>query len=418
MDQRLPPQLEARDDHSQSRSDMMRQDDTRCHFPVFQAHRSNHNSFIRGRKSLDRFTAQPVGQQTAQYEHHNPMNGQYGNLAASRARYTTLESQSDAARKDWEHLLKQYHQHQLHYEVAIDPYSHDSDSSNHLLGVSALRDRLVNSGRDLEAHSTKVKAIEREYQQARTTFDLEFARLIVPSNARSGLIATSNSQSIASNSEYTHTTNTTQPDRRLSCPTPASSMPDPTNNPESNFETLREDYFKWAADVNMYGEQLAEHNYDYWATRTDRERRQDQDEILLVTDEEFEANANRRRNVITMALDEAIVNADRLKAECESLDIDLNPERRNIWDLEDAALSEAEIEARDEYRRAFDATVTLVPSEALRHAELVPASPSEHGSEPLDYSAPNERVDSWVEALSPDLDANEQADDPTTPVHA
>jgi len=117
-------------------------------------------------------------------------------------------------------------------------------------------------------------------------------------------------------------------------------------------------------------------------------------------------------------LDEAIVNADRLKAECESLDIDLNPERRNIWDLEDAALSVAEIEARDEYRRAFDATVTLVPSEALRHAELVPASPSEHGSEPLDYSAPNERVDSWVEALSPDLDANEQADDPTTPVHA
>lgn len=195
-------------------------------------------------------------------------------------------------------------------------------------------------------------------------------------------------------------------------------MPDPTNDPEPNFETLREDYFKWAADVNMYGEQLAEHNYDYWATRTDRERRQDQDEILLVTDEEFEADANRRRNVITKALDEAIVNADRLKAECEALDIDLNPERRNIWDLEDAALSVAEIEARDEYRRAFDANLTFVPPEAFQNAELVPASPSEHGSEPLDYSAPNERIDSWVEALSPDLDASEQAEEPTTPVHA
>lgn len=152
--------------------------------------------------------------------------------------------------------------------------------------------------------------------------------------------------------------------------------------------------------------------------RADRERRQDQDEILLVTDEEFDADANRRRDIITKALDEAIETADRLKAECESLGIDLNPARRNVWDLEEVALSEAETEARDEYRKTFEAAINLVPQEAFENAELVLASPSEHGSEPLDYSAPSERTESWLDALSPEPDADEQAEDPTTPIHA
>jgi hypothetical protein len=81
-------------------------------------------------------------------------------------------------------------------------------------------------------------------------------------------------------------------------------------------------------------------------------------------------------------------------------------------------LSGAETEARDEYRKAFESALTLVPPEAFENAELVLASPSEHGSEPLDYSAPSERIESWVEALSPDSDANEQAEEPTTPIHA
>jgi hypothetical protein len=346
------------------------------------------------------------------------MNEQYQRLAESRARCTALESQSEAARQHWGQLLKQYHQSQLRYEIAIDPYNRDATSSGQISDMSTLRHRLINSGRDLEAHSTRVRAIERDYREARATFDLEFARLVVPSNYQTRPTAPSNPQSIASNSAYTYTTYATQLDRRPSWPTPASSLPDPMHNPAADLETLREDYFKWAANVNIYGEQLAEHKYDYLTTRADRERRQDQDEILLIKDEDFEADANRRREAITKALDEAIDNADRLKAECESLGIDLNPERRNIWDLEDAALSGAETEARDEYRKAFESALTLVPPEAFENAELVLASPSEHGSEPLDYSAPSERIESWVEALSPDSDANEQAEKPTTPIHA
>jgi hypothetical protein len=181
-------------------------------------------------------------------------------------------------------------------------------------------------------------------------------------------------------------------------------MPDPL--------ALREEYFKWAADVNMYGEQLADHNYEYWTSLADRERRQDQEEVLSLADEDFEADAQKRRDFITRALDEAIDNADRLKAECEELGIDLNPQRRNIWDLEDEALSDEDIKARAEYRKAFDAALTIVPPEAFENAELVLATPSDHGSEQLDFLAPSERTGSWVETLSQEQYLDEAIDEP------
>lgn len=183
-------------------------------------------------------------------------------------------------------------------------------------------------------------------------------------------------------------------------------------------EALREDYFKWAADVNIYGEQLADHNYDYWTSLDDRERRQDQDETLSITDEEFEADAQRRREIITKALDEAIDKADRLEAECKSLGIDLNPQKRNIWDLEDIALSKAETEARAEYRQTFEAAFAHVPPEAFENAELVLASPSEHGSDNGDCSAPSEHIENWVENLSPDGDTNNRIERPMLSDHA
>jgi hypothetical protein len=97
---------------------------------------------------------------------------------------------------------------------------------------------------------------------------------------------------------------------------------------------LREKYFEWAADVNIYGEQLADQNHEYRTSLADRERRRDQEEVLSVADEDFEADAQKRRDVITRALNEAINEAD-----CKELGIDINPQRRNIWDLEDEELS-------------------------------------------------------------------------------
>ena len=408
MDHGLPPELEARNSYPRSRSDMLRQDGMRYQAQVPQTHNLSFNNFLRGQRSLDRFQSQPAGPPIAQYR--ISLDERFQILETSHTRCSELESQSRSAKTHWNELLSQYHQSQLRYEVAIDPYKVDSTSSAHPSDMSALRKQLMRNGRALEAHSIVIRNIEREYDEARTALKMDFTRL--------RLIVPSNPQSIISNSAYTNTTYATQPDRRQSWHTSASSMPDPTPNHMPDPEALREDYFKWAADVNIYGEQLADHNYDYWTSLDDRERRQDQDETLSTTDEEFEADAQRRREIITKALEEAIDKADRLKTECESLGIDLNPQKRNIWDLEDVALSEAETEARAEYRKTFEAAFAHVPPEAFENAELVLASPSEHGSEGLEYSAPSERIENWVENLSPDGDTDEQIERPMLSDHA
>jgi hypothetical protein len=399
MDFGLASESKARNSHARSPSDA-RQDGVKNVFPDSEALKCTSNHLVRGHKSLDHFSRE-LFSRTAQDELLNSMNKQYERLVRCRARCTALRSQSGAARKHWQRLLSQYHQITSAYETALDPYKSVSASSPQQQDVVVLRGYLIEIGKVLEGQSFKIRIIRGDLHEAQIALEhceLEFMELARLSNSQS------NPQSTSSTSAYTHTTHTTQPDRRPSWQTSGSSMPDPL--------ALREEYFKWAADVNMYGEQLADHNYEYWTSLADRERRQDQEEVLSLADEDFEADAQKRRDFITRALDEAIDNADRLKAECEELGIDLNPQRRNIWDLEDEALSDEDIKARAEYRKAFDAALTIVPPEAFENAELVLATPSDHGSEQLDFLAPSERTGSWVETLSQEQYLDEAIDEP------
>lgn len=168
--------------------------------------------------------------------------------------------------------------------------------------------------------------------------------------------------------------------------------------------------------MNIYGEQLADFNYDHWTVLADRERRIDQEETLSVPDENFQADADPRREIITQALDKAIEDADELKAQCEAAGLDLDPYRRNIWDLDDTALSQAEMEHRTEYRKTFEAALASVPPEAFENAELVLATPSDNGSEPDEFIEPSRRVRSWVESVPSRGDTNEKFDDELLPL--
>jgi hypothetical protein len=135
-------------------------------------------------------------------------------------------------------------------------------------------------------------------------------------------------------------------------------------------------------------------------------------------DGNFRSDAQRRRDGIVLALNKAIDNADRLKAKCERAGIDHNTRIRNMWNLEDEALSDADIKAKAEYHKAFKAALAIVPPEAFNNAELVLATPSDHGSEKPDFSGPSERTEIWVDAISQEQYRDEGIDEPKASGHA
>jgi hypothetical protein len=86
--------------------------------------------------------------------------------------------------------------------------------------------------------------------------------------------------------------------------------------------------------------------------------------------------------------------------------------------LEDKALSDADIKAKAEYREAFKAALAIVPPEAFKNAELVLATPSDHGSEEPDFPAPSERTEIWVDSISQEQYRDEGVDEPKAPGYA
>lgn len=366
-----------------------------------------HSSLVHRHRSLGSLS------QTA-LTHSMPHNGKsaierFRHLKAARAHRTTLQYEFQVAKKRWKETNKAYHKARSLYEkVALNPFADFQPSGQPGHDSVAARSRLNRLETDLESQCSNIRHIKGELQAARTSLERsERGFMELMDNHPMRL----EPQDVAYAAIPTH--DRTQ-DVDLNA-VPASSDQAPPWDLQDD-DSLRDAYFRRAADVNIYGEQLADLNYDYWTTLADRERRQDQEETLSIPDDIFQADAERRREVITEALDEAIKYADKLKDQCLAAGLDLNPHRRNIWDLEDDALSTAEMEHRTEYRKTFEAALAHVPPEAFENAELVLATPSDNGSEPDAFIEPSQRVKSWVESVPPSGDVHEKPTDEFPPL--
>jgi hypothetical protein len=95
-----------------------------------------------------------------------------------------------------------------------------------------------------------------------------------------------------------------------------------------------------------------------------REYREDQDEVLSISDEEFERRYYEGRTSITQQLDNAIKDADRLYAECGKQGIDVEANRLARRDDQDASNNEAG------YQKFFEASLDLNPVEAFQNVEV------------------------------------------------
>lgn len=343
--------------------------------------------------SLGSLVQNQSGSHTPPEDHYILVSEQYENLKACRANRTALRSEFQAAKELFQRSRKRYNKARAAYETAIDPFAENSKSSSSAQDMVNIRSRLTKAEADLESQGTQVRSIKTNLQAARASMEraerdfMDLAHREAQQFKHQNVIRTGKQ---ASDTRSVR---------------PASSLAMAFSRSEQN--ALQGAYFRKAGDLNNLGEQLAEHNYDYWIAIAERDRRQDQDEVLTVPDEEFEADALKRREAITNALNKAIQEADELKMQCETANIDLDPHRRNIWDVEETALSETELKHQAEYRQTFEAVLATVPPEAFQNAEVLRADASDDASEHADSPRSIERrIGSWVEDLDLEHDSN------------
>jgi hypothetical protein len=159
----------------------------------------------------------------------------------------------------------------------------------------------------------------------------------------------------------------------------------------SNQAALPEEYFQVAAEVQILGERLGDHNYEYWDAVARREYREDQDEVLSIPDEEFEKGYHEERTSITQRLDDAIKEADRLYAECRNRGIDVEANRMARRNDQDGSNDEAR------YQQTSGASLNLIPVEAFKSADVVRGATLESDQETSDVSNTNTAVNNCAE---------------------
>jgi hypothetical protein len=151
----------------------------------------------------------------------------------------------------------------------------------------------------------------------------------------------------------------------------------------SNQAALLEEYFQVAAEVQILGKRLADHNYEYWDAVAGREYREDQDEVLSIPDEDFEKGYHEERTSITQRLGGAIKEADRSYAECENQGTDVEANRMARRHDQDGSNNEAK------HQQISGASLDLIPVEAFKSAEIVRGTTPESDQETGDVSKTN-----------------------------
>ena len=297
-----------------------------------------------------------------------------------RAHETIVNGELGAVQQEWQRLRRAYRKSRIQYENAVDPFNPQLGDSSADKTIRMLRELCINDRSLLESHSVKVRTIRRKLQLAETArarCELDFMQSARQWAMRPGVPPPPGPTSPPA-STYAR-----QPG---DCPTPA-----PSSN---DVELLVKRYQNKVAEVRSLGERLADQNYEYWNEVARRELRQDHDEKLSVTNEDFEEMYNRDREVVSQELARVIQEARLIKAESQSANTDASRRSRDFPDLESAARI---AESRQGYEESLQAALARVPPEAFMDAELIRGDTSEHGSAEPEPARNSELVTSWMD---------------------
>jgi hypothetical protein len=304
-------------------------------------------------------------------------------IDASRASKKTLRAELKTANRRLKALRKAYHQSRSLYDDAVDPFGSLNDAATPAQiasDIAILRETSDHDRQALETHSSHVRSIQEAIRTTQKTLNRSQTEFQAIALQRPPI------------DEPSHTNTDLQTDGTNAPPshnTPASSA--------QGDQPLFDRYLKRAADVGIFGERLAECNYEYWTAVEQRELRQDRDETLSVPDEDFERHWEIEKEIITRNLDSAIQDADELLAMCQKEGLVVEGDGHDQW--EDDFVQPDVLDGEDQLNRSpsLEATVTRVPQALFDDAEVVRADPSDDESVLQEKPKVVDRVGTWME---------------------
>jgi hypothetical protein len=315
----------------------------------------------------------------------NRLNKQLEAIEALRASKKSLRAELKTANRRLKPLRKAYHRSRASYDDAVDPSGSLKDAATPAQigsNIAILRETSDHDRQALETHSGQIRSIQeaiRTTQRALNRSQAEFQAIALQRPPTADLSHTNTD---------VQTDATTAP---VSHHTLASS--DPGEQP------LLDKYLKRAADVGIFGERLAECNYEYWMAVSQREMRQDRDETLSVSDEDFERHWQSEKDIITQDLDSAIQDADELLAACQKEGLVAEGDGNDHWDAESIQPDVTVDEHEPDRLHNLEATVMKMPQAIFDDAEVVRADPSDDESVLQEKPRIVDRVGTWMESV-------------------
>ena len=303
-------------------------------------------------------------------------------IEASRASKKSLRAELKTANRRLKALRKAYHRSRASYDDAVDPSGSLKDSATPAQIASKIAILRETSDRDrqaLEAHSSHVRSIQdaiRTTQRALNRSQAEFEAIALQRPLRD--------ETPRANTDVQTDATNAPPSQHTQASSAQEDQP------------LLDEYLKRAADVGIFGERLAECNYEYWTAVSQREMRQDRDETLSISDEDFERYWQTEKEVITRDLDSAIHDADKLLVMCQREGLIAETEGQDERDDDFVQPDVLGDEHQLNPSPPFEDTFTKIPQALFDDAEVVRADPSDDESVLQEEAKIVESVDTWM----------------------
>lgn len=238
---------------------------------------------------------------------------EYKNLASARAKEANLRADLNASELRWRRAKQTYLRTRGQYEKAIDPSKTTVDPSSSTL--ANLRKLFEVDRAYLETQAVEVTRQRKTFEQVQLVLQNNESRFVEAARQMMQL-----DPFHAPSPMVIFTEVSTRPHNGN----------EGNGRPEAQLDNRSTNLYEEKAQADIFGERLADLEYDYNAAFDSRNLRRDHDEPLCIADEQFEATIEQEQMKILQDLDKANEKVEEMRAICDVAGL-----RSNVADHDD-----------------------------------------------------------------------------------